>query len=72
MVDNRTNYAKDITALLVENYGNKVRIFENSIPMSVRAAETSAVGVSIYRHDPKGKVAGAYQSLTEEVLENEQ
>ena len=33
MVDNRTNYARDITALLIENYGNKVRIFENSIPM---------------------------------------
>ena len=70
MVDSRTNYARDITALLMENYGSKVRIFENCIPMSVRAAETSAEGVSIYRHDPKGRVAGAYQSLTEEVLGN--
>ena len=68
MVDNRTNYARDITSLLIETYGSKVRIFENSIPMSVRAAETSAEGVSIYRHDPKGRVAGAYQSLTEEVI----
>ena len=68
MVDSRTNYAKDITSLLVENYGKNVRIFENSIPMSVRAAETSAEGISIYQHDPKGKVAGAYQSLTKEVL----
>ena len=42
MVDARTNYAKDVTALLIENYGNRVRIFKNSIPMSVRAAETSA------------------------------
>lgn len=70
MVDSRTNYSRDITALLVENYGKNVRIFKNSIPMSVRAAETSAEGVSIYQHDPKGKVAGAYQSLTKEVLEN--
>lgn len=70
MVDNRTNYARDITALLMENYGSRVRIFENCIPMSVRAAETSAEGISIYRHDPKGRVAGAYQSLTEEVLGN--
>ena len=71
MVDSRTNYAKDISALLIENYGSKVRIFENSIPISVRAAEISAEGVSIYQHDPKGKVASAYQSLTEEVLSNE-
>ncbi len=70
MVDNRTNYAKDIIALLVRDYGNKVRIFENRIPISVRAAETSAVGVSIYKHDPKGKVAAAYQLFTREVLHN--
>ncbi len=72
MVDSRTNYARDISALLIEAYGSRVRIFENSIPMSVRAAEMSAEGVSIYRHDPKGKVAGAYQSLTKEVLDNGQ
>lgn len=72
MVDNRTNYAKDISYLLKENYGDKVQIFTNSIPMSVRAAEISAEGVSIYEHDPKGKVAFAYQSLTEEVLSNGQ
>ena len=71
MVDSRKNYARDISAMLVENYGSKVRIFENSIPISVRAAEISAEGVSIFQHDPKGKVASAYQSLTEEVLDNE-
>ena len=71
MVDNRTNYARDISNLLIENYGSRVRIFENSIPMSVRAAEISAEGVSIYQHDPNGKVASAYQSLTEEVLADE-
>lgn len=71
MVDNRTNYARDISNLLIENYGSRVRIFENSIPASVRAAEISAEGVSIYKHDPNGKVAAAYKALTEEVLENE-
>lgn len=68
MVDARTNYARDIIAMLKEAYGNRVRIFENSIPLSVRAAETSAEGVSIYRHDPRGRVARAYQSLTEEII----
>ena len=71
MVDNRTNYARDISNLLIENYGSRVRIFENSIPLLVRAAEISAEGVSIYQHDPNGKVASAYQSPTEEVLANE-
>ncbi len=68
MVDSRTNYAKDISTMLQEAYGSKVKIFSNSIPISVRAAEISAEGVSIYEHDPKGKVAMAYFFLTEEVL----
>lgn len=71
MVDSRTTYARDISKLLIENYGSRVRIFNSSIPMSVRAAEISAEGTSIYKHDPNGKVAKAYQSLTEEVLGNE-
>lgn len=71
MVDNRTNYSKEITALLKETYGSKIRIFSTEIPHSVRAAETSAEGKSIFRHDPKGKVAEAYRELTKEVLQNE-
>ena len=68
MVNSRTNYARDISAMVRENYGSRVKIFANSIPESVRAAEISAEGVSIFKHDPKGKVATAYLSLTEEVL----
>ena len=68
MVDCRTNYAKDITALVEETYGANIGIFESVIPISVRAAETSAEGKSIYAHDPKGKVTDAYKSLTQEVL----
>ena len=46
MVDSRTNYAKDISAMLQEAYGSKIRIFANNIPISVRAAEISAEGIS--------------------------
>mgnify|MGYP002552677781 FL=1 len=68
MVDNRTNYARDMAALLKETYGGKLRIFDAEIPHSIRAAEISAEGKSIYSHDPNGKVAEAYHSLTKEVL----
>lgn len=71
MVDCRTNYAKDICAMLQEAYSGNVRIFETYIPVSVRAAETAAEGVSIYKHNPDGKVAIAYEKLTKEVLRNE-
>ncbi|MEE3409565.1 MAG: ParA family protein, partial [Erysipelotrichaceae bacterium] len=39
------------------------------IPLSVRAAEISAEGSSIYQYDPKGKAANAYRTLTEEVMD---
>ena len=71
-VDRRTNFARDISAQIREVYGNKVHIFENCIPMSVKAAETTAEGKSIYLHDPKGIVAGGYVSLTQEVLADEE
>ena len=71
MVDYRTNYAKDITDILYSAYGNKIPIFKTSIPMSVRASEATAEGISIFVHDAKGKVAKAYETVTEEVLANE-
>ena len=50
----RTNFARDIAEQIREAYGNKVHIFDNCIPLSVRAAETSAEGKSIYLRAPKG------------------
>jgi len=71
MVDFRTNYAKDIAALVQKTYGSQIAIFKNVIPMSVKAAETSAEGISIYTHCPKGKVSMAYMNLTQEVMNDE-
>lgn len=71
MVDSRTNYAKEVSALLRDTYGGRIKVFNTDIPHSVRAAETSAEGKSIFAHDPKGKVATAYHALTKEVLEIE-
>lgn len=71
MVDQRTNYAREVGDLLRRTYGGKIRIFSTDIPHSVRAAETSAEGKSIYLHDPKGKVAQAYAQLTKEVIQLE-
>ena len=71
MVDMRSNYTKDILEALESTYRETIGIFDSRIPMSVRAAETSAEGKSIYIHDPKGKVARSYEELTEEVLVHE-
>lgn len=68
MADMRTNYARDIVEILHSTYDGNLRIFDSIIPLSVRAAETSAAGKSIYLHDPSGKVAAAYAALTMEVM----
>ena len=68
MTDSRTNYGKQISNLIRQAYGKHLKVFEPTIPRSVRAAETSAAGKSIFKHDPKGKAAEAYQSLAKEVL----
>ena len=70
MTDSRTNYGQQIDNLIRGAYGSKIKVFDQTIPRSVRAAEISAVGKSIYQHDPKGKVAEAYKSLTREVMAN--
>lgn len=72
MVDSRTNNAKDITAALRASVGDKIRIFDTEIPHSVRAAECALEGKSIFAHDKNGKVAAAYKSLTQEVIQLEQ
>ena len=55
MTDSRTNYGREIDALIRQVYGSKIRVFEQPIPHSVRAAEISAGGRSIFDHDPKGR-----------------
>lgn len=71
MVDFRTNYARDVAGKVRESYGDKIEIFDTVIPMSVKAAETSAEGVSIFSHCMNGKVAKAYEAITEEVMADE-
>ena len=70
MVDSRTNYAKDISRVIRMNYSKNVTVFKTEIPHSIKAAETSSVGKSIFTYDKNGKAAEAYRNLTKEVLDN--
>ena len=45
MVDNRTNYAKDISAMLQEAYGSKIRIFANRIMSNFTVEEINLMCV---------------------------
>jgi len=67
MVDSRTNFAKDISQLIRNTYGNNLKVFKTEIPFSIKAAEASASGKSIFSYDKNGKAADAYRALTKEV-----
>lgn len=69
-VDIRTKYNKEVVELLKQAYDGPIKIFE-SIPLSIRTAETAAEGKSVYTYDATGKGAKAYESLVKEVLKNE-
>ena len=72
LVDGRTNFAKSTKDAITESYGKVIKIFNTSIPMAVKAAETSSKGKSIYTYAPNSTAAQAYRKLTKEVLDIEQ
>lgn len=59
LVDNRTNLAKSTVEALQENFGNQIKLYRTSIPIAVKAAETSSKGKSIFAYEPNSTVSKA-------------
>lgn len=70
MTDERTNLSKVITKNIKDNFGSHIRIFDKTIPRCVKAAESTGVGESIFKYDPKGAATKAYETLVKEVFLN--
>lgn len=70
MVDSRTNFAKDISENLRVSCGDKIPVFRTEIPLTIRTAEASATGMSVFQHATNDKAAKAYESLVQEVMAN--
>jgi chromosome partitioning protein len=60
----RTNLARTTEKSIRENYGRVLKIYDTVIPVSIKAAETSAAAV----YDKGGKVAKAYEEFAKEVV----
>ena len=67
MVDMRTKDAKETIETLEAAYGSQIPFYQTKIPASVRAREAGKYGISIFSHDPRGRVAAAYYKLAKEV-----
>ena len=70
LADMRTNIAKTTARDLKNNYGQRIHVYQSIIPASVKAAEASIAGVSIYSYDRNGTAADAYRNLIREVLQD--
>ena len=72
LVDARTTFSVEVPEMIRARYGGGIKIYDNMIPMRIKAAETSAQGVSIFSYDPKSDVAKAYAGLAKEVIRDAQ
>lgn len=67
MFDSRTRLSSDVMNELYRYFPNN--IFRSVIPRTVRLAEAPSFGQTIFRYEPRGKGAKAYERLAREVLD---
>ena len=70
MHDSRSRLAAEVSAQLLEHFGDKV--FATIVPRNVRLAEAPSHGLSIVRYDRGSKGAQAYLALAEEIVRRNQ
>lgn len=68
LVDGRTNLARQVEQSIRASYGETIRVFDAVIPVTVRAAEASAAGMTVLAYDAGGRAATAYKRVAEEVI----
>ena len=66
MFDGRNNLANDVSAQLLEHFGNKVYV--TVIPRNVRVAEAPSHGMSVIEYDKSSRGAIAYVGLAGEII----
>jgi chromosome partitioning protein len=69
MVDPRINLSNEVSAQLVEHFGDKV--FRTIVPRNVRLAEAPSFGRPVLFHDKASRGALAYLALAGEILRRE-
>ncbi len=70
MYDSRNRLTAEVSAQLIEHFGNKV--YNTVIPRNVRLAEAPSFGQNILEYDKLSKGAAAYLALASEVLRKQE
>ena len=64
MIQKNTNFGQLITEVIHDTYGRHFKIYDSRIPLSIRAAETSAYGKSLFAFEPSNRAAQAYKDFS--------
>jgi len=68
MTNSRTLHSREVIEVTKKAFGERIRVFDTSIPISVRFKEAPAAGMSILTYAPSSDGADAYRELVKEVL----
>jgi chromosome partitioning protein len=68
MTDPRTLHCKEVIEVTKRAFGNRIRVFDTLIPVSVRFKEAPVAGESILSYASSSSGADAYRLFTEEVM----
>ena len=68
MTSSRTLHSREVIEVTRRAFGDRIRVFETTIPVSVRFKEAPAAGKSILTYAPTSEGAEAYRSFAKEVL----
>lgn len=69
MYNSQTCLSKEIKEEIHQNYGPNIPIFESVISASIKAAEQSVIGRSIFGYKKNSKTAKEYEEVVMEVLQ---
>ena len=64
--DGRNKLSREVKSSLAEHFGDKM--FQSSIPETVKLREATSYGQSIFDYAPKSTGATAYQAFVDEVI----
>lgn len=64
----RTNMSKGIKSKIKETYGEEIKVFEEHIPYSIKAAEQTLYGKSLIELNPNHPVSKAYRNIAKELV----
>lgn len=68
MYQARTNKSKVIREKIKSEYGDTIKVFDEYVPYSIKAAEQTLYGKSIIEINPKHPVSTVYISIAKELL----